>query len=196
MGCSITNIGECIVEFLFDFLIDMINGALQPFLNLVHKFLTEPVSIKVFAEPWSIIVYILSMFYGILLVYIGIRFITAGESPEHREKAKSSLRNIIIMMILIQASFLLYDLILGISASLTKAIIGMINTDFFIITLENYSNFGFELILSIIYLFFLIITLIILLLRYICVSAGLLFFTIGIFLPDRKKVVHVHHHKK
>jgi hypothetical protein len=181
MGCSIRSLHECIVEFLFDFILDLINMALQPFLSLIKRFLTEPVNISVFADVWAVIVYILSLFYGILLVYVGLKFIVSGESPEQRENAKSSLRNVIIMMVLVQASFLLYGVLLDISAGLTKVIIKLIDSDFFKITLDNSHNFGFELILSVVYLVHLLFMVLILVLRYICVSAGVIFFTIGIF---------------
>ena len=104
--------GDYIIEKLFGFVVKLLNMALQPFVDLIKKFMSEPVKLLVFAEAWSIIVYILSMFYGLLLIYVGFKFITSGESPEQREKAKSSLKNIIIMMILIQASYHLYDLII------------------------------------------------------------------------------------
>jgi hypothetical protein len=181
MVCSIANLGSCIVEALFGFIIDLINLALQPFLTLIHKFLTEPVSIVIFGEIWSIIVYVLSMFYGLLLLFVGFKFILSGESPEQRESAKLSLRNTIIMIVLVQASYHLYSLIIEIGAGLSRAVLNLVSSDFFLVSLENYSNFGFEIVLSCIYLSHLIIVLLILLLRYICVSAGAMFFAIGIF---------------
>ncbi len=181
MACDITNIGECIAQALFQFVLDLLNLASKPFLDLIKKFLTEPVSISAFADIWGIIVYILSMFYGLFLVWIGLKFIISGESPEEREKAKSDLKNIIIMMILVQGSYYLYDLFLTISASLTKTVFNMIPNSFFRLTLESISNFGFDLIFGISYILHLIAVLTFLLLRYIFVSAGVILFAIGIF---------------
>lgn len=181
MACSWTNIGECVSEALFEFIFNLLNLASRPFLDLIRKFLIEPINIISFIDIWTIIVYILSLFYGLLLVWIGLKFILSGESPIEREKAKSSLRNIIIMMILIQGSYHLYDLIISISSLLTKGIFELIPTNFFRLSLENSSNFGFDLVFGILYVLHLITTLILLLLRYICVSAGVVFFAIGIF---------------
>jgi len=173
-------LGDYVVDKLFGFIVKLLNMALQPFVDLIKKFMSEPVKLSLFAEPWSIIVYILSMFYGLLLIYVGFKFIISGESPEEREKAKSSLKNIIIMMILVQASYHLYDLIIAVSSSLTKVVLDLTGNGFFIIT-NNSQNMGFDIILAVFYLFILIITLLILLLRYIFVSSGVIFFAIGIF---------------
>lgn len=181
MGCKLSNLGECVAEALFEFILDILNLASRPFLNLIKKFLTEPVNITVFVDIWSIIVFILSMFYGLLLVWIGLKFIVSGESPEEREKAKSNLKSVIIMMILVQGSYHLYDLILSISSALTNVVFDMIPSSFFKLTLENTSNFGFDLVFGIIYILHLIVTLVILLLRYIFVSSGVIIFALGIF---------------
>jgi len=172
--------GDYIIEKLFGFVVKLLNMALQPFVDLIKKFMSEPVKLLVFAEAWSIIVYILSMFYGLLLIYVGFKFITSGESPEEREKAKSSLKNIIIMMILIQASYHLYDLIISLSSALTKVVLDLTTNNFFIIT-SSPENIGFDIVLAFFYLIILIITLLVLILRYIFVSSGVIFFALGIF---------------
>lgn len=172
--------GDYIIEKLFGFIVRLLNMALQPFVDLIKKFMSEPVNLVVFAEAWSIIVYILSMFYGLLLIYVGLKFIVSGEYPEQREKAKSSLKNIIIMMILVQASYHLYDLIISISSALTKVVLDLTSNSFFIIT-SSPKNIGFDIVLAFFYLIILITTLLILLLRYIFVSSGVIFFALGIF---------------
>ncbi len=181
MACRITNIGDCIVEALFKFVFDLLNSASGPFLSLINKFMRDPINISVFSEAWAMVVYILSMFYGLLLVWIGLKFIISGENPEQRERAKNDLKNIIIMMVLVQGSYYLYDLILAISSALTGTVLDMVGTSFFQITAGNVSNFAFNLIFGFIYLIHLAVVLVILLLRYICVSAGVIFFAIGIF---------------
>ncbi|MBU0894256.1 MAG: hypothetical protein KKF48_02235 [Nanoarchaeota archaeon] len=181
MGCSITNLGDCVAEAVFGLFLDILNSASRPFLDLIKTFMIEPVSITAFADIWGIIVYILSMFYGLLIVWIGLKFIVSGESPEQREKAKSDLKNIIIMMILVQGSYLLYDLFLATSASLTNVIFDMVSNSFFRLSLESVSNFGFDLIFGILYIIHLIIVLVLVLLRYIFVSAGVILFAIGVF---------------
>ena len=90
-SCGITNLASCIPEKLFEFLLGVLNSPIQPILDLIYNLLTEPVNIDVFAEVWAIIIYILSLFYGLLLLFVGFRFLIAGHSPEQREKAKTNL---------------------------------------------------------------------------------------------------------
>jgi len=181
MACDILNLGECVAEAVFGFFLDILNLASRPFLDLIKKFMTEPASITAFVDIWGIIVYILSMFYGLLLVWIGLKFIISGESPEEREKAKSDLKSIIIMMVLVQGSYHLYNLFLAVSASLTNVVFDMISSNFFRLSLESTPNFGFDLIFGILYILHLLIVLVLVLLRYIFVSAGVILFAIGIF---------------
>jgi len=187
--CGITNLGSCLVEKLFDFIIYILNLPVKPLLALINNLMIEPVNIQIFASTWSIIIYMLSLFYGILLLIVGFRFLVSGYSPEQREKAKKSLMNIILMMVLIQTSFFLYELILQVVASMTAVVYGSIPSDFFLAIAEGFSNIGLELIMIIPYVFTLLVTLIFLSLRYICVGIGVVFCAIRFliyFLPKIK----------
>ena len=181
-SCGITNLGTCLVEKLFEFIIYILNLPVRPLLAMINNLMIEPVNIQIFASTWSIIIYMLSLFYGILLLITGFRFLVSGYSPEQREKAKKSLMNVILMMVLVQASFVLYSLVLEVVASMSKVIYSSIPSDFFLATGDSFSNIGLELIMIIPYVFTLLVTLIFLALRYICVGIGVVFFAIGIFL--------------
>ena len=180
-SCGITNLGACLVEKFFEFVIYILNLPVRPLLSMIDNLLTQPVNIEIFAGVWSIIVYILSLFYGILLLIVGFRFLLAGSSPEQREKAKRSLTNTILMMVLIQTSFFLYKLILEVISSVTTVIFNMIGDEFFLVTMDGVSNIGLELVLIIPYILTLVVTLIFLVLRYLCVGMGVVFFALGIF---------------
>jgi hypothetical protein len=179
--CSITNLGSCLVEKFFEFLVSILNAPIQPVLTLTYNLLTEPVNISNFSETWGIIVYILSMLYGLILLYIGFSFVISGHSVIKREKAKSSLANTIIMMILVQASFFIYSLAIDLVSSITTVVFNMVQKDFFLLTVDNTTNIGLELLFLLPYLFFILVTLIILAVRYLIVSSGVILFAIGIF---------------
>jgi len=179
--CGITNLAGCIAESFFNFLLSILNSPLQPLLDFTHNLLTQPVNTDIFSGVWGVIVYILSMFYGILLMYVGFRFILSGHSPEEREKSKTMLANILIMMVLVQASYYLYALIIEIVSSVSTITLNMVDTHFFLLTIDNITNIGLELSLIVPYLVSILITLIILVLRYMIVSAGVILFPIGIF---------------
>ena len=114
-------------------------------------------------------------------MYVGFKFIISGYSFEKREKAKSDLTNILIMIVLVQASFYLYSLLNQIIASVTTVTLNMVNQNFFLLTIDNVTNIGLEIILLIPYLVSIVITLILLTLRYVIVSAGVILFAVGIF---------------
>jgi hypothetical protein len=145
--CGITNLASCISQSFFDFLLEILNAPIQPLLDMIYNLLTQPVNIDLFAEIWGIIVYILSMFYGILLMYVGLKFIISGYSLEQREKAKSSLANTIIMMVMVQASFYLYSLIIELTSSVTTVLLNMVQKNFFLLTIDNISNVGLEFVM-------------------------------------------------
>ena len=179
--CSITNLGGCLAQKFFEFLLGILNAPIQPLLTMIYNLLTNPVNIDIFSSVWITIVYILSMFYGILLMYIGFKFIISGYSAEQREKAKSSLANIIIMMVLVQASFYLYSLTIEISSSVTTVIFNMVEKDFFLLTIDDITNIGLQFVFTFPYIICLLLTLILLTLRYMIVSVGVILFPIGIF---------------
>lgn len=178
--CSITNLGSCLVEKFFEYLLYILNAPIQPLLTLTYDLLTEPVNIGIFSEVWGIIVYILSMLYGLILLYVGFRFVISGHSHIQREKAKSDLANIIIMMVLVQSSFFIYSLAINLTSSITTVIFNMVQKEFFLLTIDNITNIGLELILIIPYLLSIVIALIVLILRYMIVSVGVVFFAIGV----------------
>ncbi len=182
MNCGITNFGSCIPQIFYDFIINMLNSPLQPLLTLIKNLLTEPVNLTLFLPLWAIIIYVISLFYGLLMFYSGFNFMISGYDAVKRAKAKEWFRNIFIMIVLVQASFFLYQLFVDIGSLLAEGVIGLIENSFFLLTLDNLSNIGLELIFTAFYVVILLITVIILILRYIVVALGVVFAPIGIFL--------------
>jgi hypothetical protein len=179
--CSITNLASCISQSFFNFLLGLLNAPIQPILTLVYNLLTEPVNINLFLEIWSIIVYILSLFYGLILIYVGFKFMFAGHSPEEREKAKSSLAKTLIMISLVQASFYLYGLVIEVVSALSSVILNLLPQYFFLLTIDNITNMGLQFVFLGPYLIAVLVTLIHLVIRYMIVSFGVIFFSIGLF---------------
>src|SRR3989338_986984 len=141
--CGLSNLATCIPQMFFEFVLGIINAPLQPFLTLTKNLLSEPVTIEVFISLWAIIIYILSIFYGLFLIFAGFNFMISGYSAEKRERAKEWLRNVILMMIFVQASYYLYSILIELSSSMTAGIIDMIDQKFFLLTVDNAKrNFG------------------------------------------------------
>jgi hypothetical protein len=180
-SCSITNLGDCLPESFFNYFLDSINAPLEFILGFIEDLLAEPVDPSVFGEIWAIVIYIISMFYGLLLVYSGFNFILSGYDSAKREKAKSWLKNVLIMILLVQASYLIYVLILDVNSALTTSVFNLIDADFFVFTMDSVSEVASEIVFGFTYLAILLITVIILIIRYLIVSFGVALFPIGIF---------------
>ncbi len=180
-SCGLLNLGACLPEMFFNFLFNIVNAPVQPFLQIVLNLLSADVHTQIFFSLWVIIVYMLSMFYALLLVGTGISFLISGYDSEKREQAKEWLRNIIIMIVLVQSSFFLYQLVLDLASTMTSATLSIVDENFFSLQVSSTVGLGLALALSIVYILVLIITALVLTLRYAIVSIGIVFIPIGIF---------------
>lgn len=174
--CGLLNLASCITEKFFQFLLDILNAPIKPFLSLIKSLLSEPINISLFSGLWASIVYIIAMFYGFLFLYSGFNFMISGYDAVKRENAKSWLRNVLIMIILIQASFFLYELAIELSAIMTTTILSMMGSGLFLLTFDP------QLIFIIVYIPVLFLTALILIIRYVVVAIGVVFLPIAIFL--------------
>lgn len=179
--CGILNIATCLPQALYDFLIKIINSPIQPLLDVIKFFLTEPVNLSIFNSLWAIMIYVISLFYGILLLYSGFNFIISGYDAGKRNKAKEWLRNIVIMIVVVQASYFLYSLVLDIGSLLTAGIINLVGDEFFLLSMDNIVNIGLQFVFVFLYLLSVLITALLLTIRYIIVCVGVVFIPLGVF---------------
>ncbi len=182
MTCSITDLAGCMVGELRDAILKIINLPLQPLLDAIKLLLTQPATIEPLAPIWAIIIYIISLFYGLVLLWAGFSFIISGHSPERRERAKEWLQNAILMIALVQGSYFFYQLITDLASRLTTGVISLINPQFFLLTIDNLPNIGLEIVFGWLYMMTLTLTVIMLGLTYMVSSIGVIFFPLGIFL--------------
>jgi hypothetical protein len=179
--CGLLSLGSCLPQKFFEYLIDIFNAPITPFLNLILRLLSEPINISLFKGVWVIIVYVLSMLYGLLLLGSGIQFIISGHDVRKRDDAKQNLQNIAIMIVLVQASFFIYKLTIELASIMTSATLSLINTDFFLITTNSISDVGLAAVLALVYVIVLIGTAMMLTIRYAFVSIGVALFPLAIF---------------
>ncbi|MBT4445617.1 hypothetical protein HOC96_00045 [archaeon] len=180
-SCSLTNLAECLPERFFEYVLELVNAPLEWLLGFIQTLLAQPIEISDFSELWAISVYIISMFYGLLLLYSGFNFMISGYDSSKREQAKEWLKNIIIMIVLVQASYLIYTLILDVNSALTTSVFNLINEDFFVFTFDSFHNLASEIMFGFGYLLTLFVTIIVLVVRYIALGFGVAFFPIAIF---------------
>ena len=181
-NCGITNLATCIPQKIFEYASFIFSAPLQPLLDYAKSLLSEPVNIDVFKDIWLIIVYVVSIFYGLLFLYAGFNFIVSGHDPVKREKAKSMFRNIFVTIVLVGASFFLYQIVIELSSLLTAGVLNIAPENFFSLTTDNIVNFSLEFFFSLVYLTTLLVTVLLLIIRYIIVCFGVVFLPIGILL--------------
>ncbi len=179
--CSLTNLGTCLVQNFFDFILAIVNAPIQPFLQMTLNLLSSPVNLNLFFSMWVIVIYVLSMFYALLLIGVGFNFMISGYDSEKRDHAKESLKNIIIMIVLIQSSFFIYGLAVDLSAIITSTTLTLVDPNFFLLGTGGIVDLGLAIMLSLVYLIALIFTSLVLVIRYAFVSFGVVLFPIAIF---------------
>lgn len=179
--CGITNLASCLPEIIYNFVLDIINSPIAPFLAATESLLTAEVSIDIFYHVWSIIRYLLSFFYIFMFIYSGYIFLTSNANPIRRAQAKEMIANTLMMIMLIQGSFFIYGLVLKINAVMSQAMLSIIDPHFFMFTLDNIVNIGLEFSFMFLYAVTLLTTVLMLCLRYIMACFGVILFPIGIF---------------
>ena len=180
--CSWTNLGSCITEQLYESLVNGLSAGIQPFLDYIRELLVAQPNTDLFASMHASIVYMLSLFYALLLLYTGFHFITSGYDVEKREHAKEWLKNIIIMIVLVQSSYFFYTAALDLTTTLTNIFYSKIDPHFFMMTADNFFNIILQSLSYLFYNVLLVITIIMLVIRYCLASVGIVLFPIGIFL--------------
>lgn len=179
--CGLLNLASCLPQKFFEYIEGFLNAPLQPLLDMVKGLLTAQVNLQIFASFWAIIIYMLSMFYAFLIMYSGIVFLTSGHDVAKRENAKEWLKNTLIMIILVQASFFIYELTVEIASILTSTTLSLIAPDYFILKLDSISNIALTMILYLFFIIILLISSLFLVIRYALVAIGVVLFPISIF---------------
>ncbi|MBT3297914.1 hypothetical protein HN385_03245 [archaeon] len=179
--CGITNLADCIPEKIYEYFLTIINAPILPMLSIIQDLLTVDIDIEVFETLWSVVRYVISFFYVFIFLYTGYVFLTNNSDPIKRAHAKELLRNLFIMIILIQGSFYLYDLTLDINSTMNSTLIEYVDEEFFLITVDSIVNVSLELVLGLTYAFTLLFTMILLMLRYILICLGVISLPIAIF---------------
>ena len=179
--CGLTNLASCLPEKMYDFFIGLINAPLTPLLALVRNLMESSPSIELFVGIWAIMVYCLSMFYGILIIYSGFQFILSGHNVLKRQMAKEWFKNTILMITLIQGSYYLYGLVLDLASVMSASVLSLVDETFFLITADNIINIGLEFIFINSYVVVLFLSVLFLVIRYMVVAFGVIFIPLGIF---------------
>lgn len=178
---SCTGLVDCLLGAFGDWLVDVINAPVTPFLETIKTLLSAPPSVEAFYSLWVVIVSVISIFYGLFILFAGFNLIVSGGSVERRYNAKQWLQNVLLMVLAVQSSYLLYMVISQLASGLSAGVVSLIDPSFFQFTLDSFTNVALEISLGVIYLFSLNISVLVFAITHIIASVGVLFFPFGLF---------------
>lgn len=179
--CGLLNFVTCLPEAFFSYFVGLLSSPLQPLMTLISQLLSVQINLSLFAVLWAIIIYIISMFYALLILYSGFQFIISGHDVVKRENAKEWLRNVVIMIVLIQMSYFLYELFVQLSSAMTSATLNLMGNTLFNLSFGNITDFSLQMVFFISAIGIMLLTIIILIIRYVIVAVGVVIFPLGIF---------------
>ncbi len=177
-SCGFTNLTSCFTGFLESFF----NAPLKPLIDLFKDLIITNASPDIFKPIWGIIILLCSLASMIFIIINVVKLVMYAEYPLKRHQAKESLKNIVIIAVLLPLSYYIYTTLLSFNSLLTNNFIQSINVNFFEVKFDNITSSILNLLLYIFYIVVLIITDIILVLRYFILSVGVVIFPLGIFM--------------
>ncbi len=112
---AIIGLATAIVNAFFDFVRLQTINLVNPLLSLVKEFITTNPDPLLMLDWWRLVVTLISMFYLLLFVIVGLMFIFGSIDSKTRTIAKTWLKNVLILIITLNISFYLYQtfLLLG-----------------------------------------------------------------------------------
>ena len=159
------------------FRLQLINFV-QPLLETAKALMTVNIDPFAFHGLWQVIVTIISAFYLLLFLIVGLKFLLGCYDATHRKQAKDWFKNAIILVIAVNASLLLYSLLLNLGGAVALTLWSNEFEQLFLI--ENLG--ALDLIWAGIFAMSLFLALITLVVRQLFLILGVALFPIGIFL--------------
>jgi len=151
---------------------------IQPLLETAKALITVNINPFDFQGLWLAIVSIISAFYLLLFLIVGLKFLFGCYDATHRKEAKEWFKNAVILVVAVNASLLLYSLLLNIGSAVALTLWSNEFEELFLVQNLGALDFIWAGIFAV-NLFLAIVTLA---LRHLFLILGVALFPIGIFL--------------
>lgn len=180
-----TTLNNTLTGLPFDFF-GLFTGAIRNSMIAFNQTLLEAAKILIETNPdpdsmfglWQAITIVISSFYLLIFLIIGVSFLIAGPNVEKRERAKEWLKKALMMIIGVNISFVIYKLGLELATAITQFMWVTGFEQFFDQTV--YATLGIPMLFA--FAGAAGLALITLFARYLFLLAGVVLFPIGIFL--------------
>jgi len=114
---SITSLPQEIAEAFLSVLSNLLLAFVTPLLEIARVLMTANINPFTFEAYWQIIVTIISLFYLLLFLIVGLKFLFGSYDPVQRKEAKEWFKKTVLLVIAVNASLLFYSLVLNISSA-------------------------------------------------------------------------------
>ncbi|MFH0714491.1 MAG: hypothetical protein V1847_01615 [Candidatus Diapherotrites archaeon] len=175
---SVTNLPGDIANAILDGFKQIVVDFVTPLLDLAKNFITTNPDPMQYQTYWQAILILISAFYLLVFFMVAFKFIVGSYDEVQRAEAKEWAKKAILIVVLCNASLLIYSLILQLGSA---AALFMWNSAYEqLFQLQNLSALNF--LLLILFAIAVLVALITLFVRYILVIVGIMAFPIGVFL--------------
>ena len=147
-------------------------------MGFTQALLTSNPDPQLMFSTWQAIIFVISSLYLIIFLIVGFGFFFSGANIQKREEAKERLKKTVLMILGVNVSFIVYQLLLELSSAITKFMWTTGFEQFF--NTSIFSGVGFVMLFA--YAGSLFLAIITLFLRYLFLLVGVVLFPIGVFL--------------
>ncbi|MCD6418250.1 hypothetical protein J7M00_05655 [bacterium] len=175
---SVSNLPANVANAILDSFKGTVISFVAPILEFIKAMVLNNINPYDFQDLWLMIVSVISCFYLLLFVFAGLKFLLGSYDAVQRKSAKEWLKNAVVIVVAVNASLLLYSLMLQLSSAVALTIWTEKLDSLFDIAQLNALN----LLWVVFYAFGALLLAITLLLRQLFLILGVIFVPIGIFL--------------
>ncbi len=175
---SVTNLPGDIANALLDGIKQMVVDFVTPLLDLAKTFITANPNPEDYESYWQAIIVLISGFYLLIFLATGLKFVYGSYDEVQRQEAKEWAKKALLIVILCNASLLLYTLLLNIGSAVSLYLWNSSYEQMF--QLQNLSVLN--LFLLAFFAIAVLAALVTLFIRYLLVLVGIMVFPIGLFL--------------
>jgi len=175
---SIAGVPEGVVDAFFSGVRGVVVGFVSPLFGLIRALLLRSVEPLDFSGLWLVVVGVISLFYGLLFLLVGFKFLLGSYDAVQRAEAKEWLKSAVVLVVAVNGSLLLYSLLLGLSSGLASYLWGSRLESL----LEMGESSGLNLVWVFVLAFSAFFAVVTLFLRQVTLVAGVMLFPVGVFL--------------
>ena len=175
---SMAAVPQAVVDAFFAGVRDVVAGFVAPLFGLIKELMLRSIEPLDHVDLWLLVVTVISLCYGLLFLLVGFKFLLGSYDAVQRAQAKEWLKNAVVLVVAVNASLILYSLLLGLSSGMASFLWSS--------QLEPLLELGETSALNLLWVvvlafssFFAVISLF---MRQVFLVAGIMLFPIGIFL--------------